>query len=95
MFGLSSMVPKAERSTCPVMLSSLSKVVCKSIENLSFFLYYCLIIKISKLRCTALLWPLYFSQTIVKSFHIFFILLPAEILQPLPFTFETFPGVLL
>ena len=72
MFGLSPMVSKAERSTSPVMLGSLSKVVCKSIENLSFFLYYCLIIKVSKLRCTPLLWPLYVSQCIVKSFHIFF-----------------------
>jgi len=72
-FGLSPMVSKAERSTSPVMLSSLSKVVCKSIENLSFFLYYYLIIKVSKLRCTTLLWPLFFSQTIVKSsFHISF-----------------------
>ena len=67
------MVPKARRSTSPVMLSSLSKVICKAIKNLSLFLCYCLIIKVSKLRCTPRLWPVYFSQTILKSFHIFFL----------------------
>ena len=61
-------------------------------ENLSFLLYYCLTIKVSKLCYTPLLWPIYFSQTIVKSFRVFLFLLSAAILQPLPPTFEpSFP----
>ena len=61
----------------------LVKVVCKSVENLSFLLYYCLTIKVSKLCCTRLLCPMYFCQIILKVLsHLFFLL-------PLPPIFDT------
>ena len=83
------MASKAECWYLSSYVNKFVKVVCKSMENLSFLLYYCLTIKVSKLCCTPLLWPIYFSQTIVKSFRVFFFLLSAAILQPLPPTFET------
>ena len=89
MFSLCVMASKAECWYLSSYVKKFVKVVCKSMENLSFLLYYCLTIKVSKLCCTPLLWPSYFSQTIVKSFRVFFCLLSAAILQPLPPTFET------
>ena len=71
-FSLSVMASKAERWYLSSYVKKFVKVVCKSMENLSFLLYYCLTIKVSKLCCTPLLWPSYFSQTIVKSFRVFF-----------------------
>ena len=88
-FSLSVMASKAECWYLSSYVKKFVKVVCKSMENLGFLLYYCLTIKVSKLCCTPLLWPSYFSQTIVKSFRVFFFLLSAAILRPLPPTFET------
>ena len=85
-FSLSVMASKAECWYLSSYVKKFVKVVCNSMENLSFLLYYCLTTKVSKLCCTPLLWPSYFSQTIVKSFRVFFFcyLLQFFSLCPLP-----------
>lgn len=82
MFGLKAVVSKTAINLSSYV-KQLLKVVCKSVENLSFLLYCCLTIKGSKLCCTPLLCPMYFCQIILKVLSYLFFLLP------LPPIFET------
>ena len=64
-------------------------------EILSFLLYFCLTIKTVRFVVPlALLWPIYFSQAILKGFHVVFICYLPESFSLPPLRFY-FPDALL
>ena len=95
MFGLCAMMSKAEPSTSPVMLSSWSNWFANLSRVLAFS---CIAVSPSRtvrfVVPLALLWPIYFSQAILKGFHVVFICCLPESFSLPPLRFY-FPDALL